>query len=671
MKFRIRTPVRTIDDLPKKALYNIFYCLAGDIPLFQERLFCTLSNSWVCQKWRRIILESPDIWGRLLFFTLKQSFTPPPLISIILERSGDTSPLWIYGDTQFSVPSEYMPDTGPSNETIAASDALVPIMASIVAKHWDRIEYVALRIHSPDLLFVGPSFFEAILDRPAGNLRHLDLEVPDRSETPSVPMGRSPVLGHLSLRGLRYIFEPSNVARLRFLELRGAILGSTLHLLPKELPLLEACAIYDVSETIEERDIVPISLPKLRHLQVDGSPEACQAIIRNTDRSSPDGCFVGFEFEIPRGEPFSASDTSREMVDGFYEHHLLNNLKLLKKSGSRLQDLTLTMYSNAFEMELVTGLPHLPLKMSLFWHRMDYFQFYHRFVEVLKRCAGYFKDVDTLGLYSYGLEIMHHELFQDCLRVFPNVTTVRTLYMNFIPLAYGVWHPDFRKPSVPDQEKARILRDQPLPKLRKLNYCQESNPENPEAVLRALIVDLSRRVRLGVPIEEIELTVGMPKHFVMGEELRRVAREFPDLKIRAILTGGSSEDRRLLSGTWGARAGIKLPFVSTIFNVIISTFMKMFIPEIRRMRWRVVFTSNLTENKTSPVMVNRMCSLLERQIAENDQQRVLDLWYRVVRVNIVAAQVCVLKELDVQKEFATAKSKGLSGMEKAHELPTS
>ncbi|KAF9561908.1 hypothetical protein CPC08DRAFT_411602 [Agrocybe pediades] len=563
---RIKIPVHTINDLPEGVLYDIFYEIASDVTVLHTRLIFTLSNSWVCRKWRQIILESPAIWGHLLFFTLEKSFTQCPLVSTILERSGN-SPLWIYGNTWSFILGD-LQDRDPSAETIAARDALRPIMTSISTEYWERIERLSLRFYRSDLFFVGPSFFSAIVDRPAGQLRHFRLEIPDGSVAqvgiPPVFTGCSPVLGYFGLRGMRYMFEASSVARLRYLEFSDYIEGNTLRLLPRVLPLLEMCTIHDISKAIDEQNIVPIHLPKLRHLHVSGSPEACQAIVRNTERSSPAGCFVGFEFEIPQGHDLSSFDAASAFVQEFYEPLLLNNLELLEKLASRLEDIALTIYLNAFEIELSTGLD-FPLKMSLFWNFMTYQYFFPPLLQALGRCAVYFEDVITLRLDSYAETIMRNR-WNGFLQVFPNMSVVRTLYMNHIPFVYN-FIDDVLKKSWSKEEKIEFLKSQPFPKLRKLSFFDvfrqdTADPEQLQSMTNGLLSNLSRRATFGVPIQEIEL-LDTPKHFVMPKEVARVAHEFPDLKIWSVPKGGSSSDRKLLSGgSVGARVRNRVRDVS-------------------------------------------------------------------------------------------------------------
>ncbi|KAF9553044.1 hypothetical protein CPC08DRAFT_788480 [Agrocybe pediades] len=630
---RNKVSVRPIENLPEDVLYKIFCDIASDITVLHERLICTLSNSWVCQKWRRIILESPVIWGQLLFFTLKQSFIPAALVSTILERSGKHSPLWIVGDTS-SFSSE---DTEPSRETIAASDALVPIMRRISTEHWDRVEGIMISVCHSKLSFVGPSFFAALIERPARQLRHIHLVAPNSSvgqvgaQPPSFFNGCSPVLGYFAVTGLRYTLPPSSLAHLRSLEFHDHIKGNTLHLLPQEFPLLECCIIHgDVSGTLDERNLVPIRLPKLRLLHVIGSPEACQVIIRNTDRSSPEGCFVGFKLEIPEDHSLCSYGQPSKFVQGFYEPHLLNNLELMKRSGLRLEEITLSMYTNAFEIQLPTG-PDYPAAMSLFFDSMHCSSFYSPVVKSLTRLAVFFKDVHTLRLDSYFGTIMGRSQLQRCLRVFPNVTTVRTIYMNHVPFVYTYAHGlggDIKSWS--DEQKAEFVRSQPFPKLRKLNYCQDPTVDPALEMLPALLDNLKERATLGMPIEEIEL-VTMPERFVMPKELARVAREFPDLKIWLMSEDSSCDDRKMLSGCFEARARTLARNMS------------------ERMR------QSVAQTEIPPVLVQSLRhglgpALLEWQLKENEQHRMLNLSYRALRESIVAAQAGMVKELEVHDD---------------------
>ncbi|KAF9529577.1 hypothetical protein CPB83DRAFT_852342 [Crepidotus variabilis] len=100
-------------DLPEDVLWYIFNFNSPEHPMFShfayrtplynhfgdhDTFMSTQHSSQVCKHWRRIILSSPSIWGRLFnLFFLSHCRKPFELIELLLERSNGCDKIYVHG----------------------------------------------------------------------------------------------------------------------------------------------------------------------------------------------------------------------------------------------------------------------------------------------------------------------------------------------------------------------------------------------------------------------------------------------------------------------------------------------------------------------------------------------------------------------------------------------
>lgn len=123
-----------------------------------QGLVTTRRCSQVCQEWRRIILSSSSLWGRLLDLNLLQQSTHH-WREEVLRRTGTSAPIWI---TMTSYP-EPIPQV--------VEDFLFKVMN----EHWNRIEVLDILIEGKTA--IAWTTGSDVFTRPAPTLREFSVRL--------------------------------------------------------------------------------------------------------------------------------------------------------------------------------------------------------------------------------------------------------------------------------------------------------------------------------------------------------------------------------------------------------------------------------------------------------------------------------------------------------------
>ncbi|PPQ98193.1 hypothetical protein CVT26_003238 [Gymnopilus dilepis] len=332
----------------------------------KRSLTVTRRSSQVCHLWRRVILDSPSIWARLVDWPMLQQKTDDWLCEVI-RRSGQ-SPLCIKSEN-------------PVNE-----DAKLHILMSLLDANWHRVRKINFGLGSTcDVSSDVVKKLYEVLSRPTKCLQSLilSLDAYDRFAFPEAPIlfsndGAS--LRELDLHWANLTFDPKVLA---FIVNATHLDISTIIEALTHMQLLEHLEIRDCHlikyEQIGARKAW-INLPRLRYVRVvdplfGAAATIIDAILPNALCVFNYSCRYPIKIDLP-GDPLSdefvdacrddnlkrLSGTFHSMVDKFMTHQVVEALDvMLDQSCFIFQDIA----GLSFQMTHYSSKEHITLGLSV------------------------------------------------------------------------------------------------------------------------------------------------------------------------------------------------------------------------------------------------------------------------------------------------------------------
>ncbi|KAF4619513.1 hypothetical protein D9613_004639 [Agrocybe pediades] len=124
-----------IQSLNRDVLFMIFNfnVTDEDEPSMLPRLRTTLSASHVCRTFRDVLLFSPSIWGKLVHIDSSQGATSRSMVEEIMQRSGQTTPLWIEAS-----------QTRDRSDRESSRTARRELLLEILQSFWPRVQRISV-----------------------------------------------------------------------------------------------------------------------------------------------------------------------------------------------------------------------------------------------------------------------------------------------------------------------------------------------------------------------------------------------------------------------------------------------------------------------------------------------------------------------------------------------
>ncbi|CAA7270429.1 unnamed protein product [Cyclocybe aegerita] len=276
-----------ISRLPQDALYEIFSFIA--VPVLQTTpgwepqvtfpkgrsqshlrpLSVLRKGSQVCRTWRKMLLDSPVLWGRAIDFDVL-----------------------VFADNEWREEVTKRTKTAPLFVTGSLDKTTDKILSSFLAKYWSRVE--VLEIHSeqswpgPDGYVFSPNDW-SFLAQPTNTIKHFVLKIPTTSDMDhQLFSGNAPSIRFFSTHRIFHHINPSWAANLHHLEIQ---IVATYH--EPRLTAQEIFSALMVAHTLEVLILVgsleekpagrlqKINLPNLRHITINDTVFACNTVLGN------------------------------------------------------------------------------------------------------------------------------------------------------------------------------------------------------------------------------------------------------------------------------------------------------------------------------------------------------------------------------------------------------
>ncbi|KAF9560880.1 hypothetical protein CPC08DRAFT_817985 [Agrocybe pediades] len=298
-----------ITRLHEEILYMIFLENSTDLD-DGFRLIHARSTSQVCQQWRRLLLNSPSIWARLIDLDdLREA--RPAWVQEVMTRS-QNCPLWITGPVHVYRPSPFRKN----------------FFLNLISEHWDRIEILHVSDDwddsSKNLSVDGQDqagHWQRLFNRPAPLLKEFAFRYTKRAGltrrvvqalSPSPLLnGNAPALrmfgihrnGSASRRPDRFIMDmPSSwLSKLRSFTLQQDLDLTQLLGLLRLTPLLEKLKVTrfaaSATDSLQWQES-PVSLPRLSSLRLEDW-ETADVVMFLESISPSAGCCVDI-FKPPK-----------------------------------------------------------------------------------------------------------------------------------------------------------------------------------------------------------------------------------------------------------------------------------------------------------------------------------------------------------------------------------
>ncbi|PPQ95119.1 hypothetical protein CVT25_011662 [Psilocybe cyanescens] len=247
---------------------------------FTSRVVNTLRfTSQVCQVWRRLVINSPSLWGKAVDLDLL-AVGKPEWGKEVVRRTGNAL-LDVRGTIRYG--------------TIRGARNTGPLLELILQQHWARVRTFYINIYGVDN--IDPNAWQAIY-QPAKYLELFHLSTEYRAGSTITDgllfAGDAPVLQNF--RASHDLFSPdcSWLRQLRYLtfdmaELEGQFWFSLLQFLVilPELSLLEGLSMDGGDMSLWPSELQPgsdaltdFTLPRLRFISFHGGVNACTALLR-------------------------------------------------------------------------------------------------------------------------------------------------------------------------------------------------------------------------------------------------------------------------------------------------------------------------------------------------------------------------------------------------------
>jgi len=179
----------TVHNMNDDVLHTIFMFASTD-PWYQPDIYTARMTSQVCRSWRRILLHSPLIWGRLVIFRdAETERTSPQWLFEVIRRSG-SSPLWVTASVDI---------TRDENSLHEYRSKAVPLFLRCLKDNWKRVENLNILVTTSGTSSSIDTEDWGVFYSPAPALRSFIVEI-NLPDFPSMPEkllgGYAPHLEH-------------------------------------------------------------------------------------------------------------------------------------------------------------------------------------------------------------------------------------------------------------------------------------------------------------------------------------------------------------------------------------------------------------------------------------------------------------------------------------------